>query len=45
MTAEKFSKIYDALLERKNKCDEILGPLFENPDISGTIVNGKVKFN
>ena len=34
MTAEKFSKIYDALLERKNKCDEILGPLFENPDIS-----------
>ena len=34
MTAEKFSKIYDALLERKNKCDEILGSLFENPDIS-----------
>ena len=34
MTAEKFSKIYNALLERKNKCDEILGSLFENPDIS-----------
>lgn len=34
MTAERFSKIFDALLERKNKCDEILGSLFENPDIS-----------
>ena len=34
MTAEKFSKIFDALLERKNKCDEILGSLFENPDIT-----------